>query len=101
MQSAISAHYHQALAKEGFTARSLESLHRRLATIICTQNLCLARGRELNLILGPRTQIAILINHLNIDKGSILAFVIGCEANVIWLTCSLDDLRANLLAILS
>ena len=77
---------------EGFTRGRCESLHRCLATVISSNDIATL---EVYLIIGPRAEVAILVDHLGSDKGEVLAFVIDTEADVIGGSSSADGLGAN------
>jgi len=66
----------EALAEEGLTHGGGETLHRGLAAIVGTENLTITRDGESDLIFGPGTKIAILIDNLGNDKGGVLAHVV-------------------------
>ena len=77
---------------EGFARGRCETLHRSLATVIGGNDIA---SLEVYLIISPRTEVAILVDHLGCDKGEVLAFVIYTEADVIGSACGADGLGAN------
>ena len=92
---------YQTFAEESLTLRGGKTLHGGLASIVCTEDAAIALTDEDHLILGPRTEIAVLINHFSHDKGSILSFIVGSETDVMRGASSLDGLFANRLTILT
>ena len=77
---------------EGPARGRCESLHRSLATVIGGNDIA---SLEVYLIISPRAEVAILVDHLGGDKGEVLAFVIDTEADVIGSFCCADGLGAN------
>ena len=77
---------------ECFARGRCETLHRSLATVIGGNDI---GPLEMNLIISPRAEVAILVDHLGGDEGEVLAFVIDTEADVIGGSCGADGLGAN------
>ena len=77
---------------EGFASWGCESLHRSLATVIGGDDI---GALEVDLIISPRAEVAVLIDHLGSDKGEVPALVIDTEADVIGCACGADGLGAD------
>ena len=82
----------QALAKEGFAVRILETFHGGLTTVIGADDLQTVGGLEINLVFCPWTEITVLIHNLHIHEGSGLALVVESETQMIGLSCRTDGL---------
>ena len=95
LQLTLSIDGHHALAIEGFALGILETLHRELATVIHADNLQSAGSFKEHLIFSPRTQIAVLIYYLHIDKGRGLSLIVGSQTQMVGLSCGLDGLRSH------
>ena len=82
---------------EGPAGWSSESLHRCLASVIGGNDI----AQEVNLVISPWAEVAILIDDLGGDKGEVLAFVIDRQADVVRGACGADGLGADFFARLS
>ena len=92
---------YQALAKEGFALRRGEALHGGLTTVVGTQYLTITLTDKDHLIFGPRTEVAVLIDHLGHNEGGVLSLVIRSETDMMGSACGTDGLLAYRLTILT
>ena len=78
-----------------------EALHRGLATIVRTQHLALALVDEVDEVIGPGTEIAVLVYDLSHDEGGVLALIVHRQTDGIGSTCRADGLLTDHLSVLS
>jgi hypothetical protein len=91
-EGALALGDNETLAEESLTLWRGETLHRSLTAIVSAKDFGITYNGERYLVICPRTEVAVLIDHLGRDKGCVLTLIVRRETDMVWGAGGLDDL---------